>query len=878
MEKKNVYVVPHSHWDAEWYFTCEDSHILLVENMTYLMDMLEDHPEFPSYSFDGLSIVLDDFMEICPEQKNRLMRLIKERRIFVGPWYTQTDTLLVRSESVVRNLMYGIKKANEFGHCMNIGYLPDVFGQHAYLPSIFQDLGITYSVLQRGLYTEQIQENLNFLWKSPNGKTLPTNCLYYGYGPGKFIASNEDYVKHRLLPILDNLSKMNQQTNRLLLPSGGDQVLANLTFPITVKELNAFDLDYQFHMSNYEDYMRDTWEETKFTNVIEGELIACQKSRIHRTCHSTRYDMKLQTYTTEHLLLDQLEPLAVIADELEINYPKEFFALMWKRVFTSHAHNGIEASNADQVNANVKNRLASVERSALSMINLLKKKIAIQVANKLHDNHLFLVFHCDVKKGNALIEGVLFTNTSSFALFDGDKEIVYNVVNQTCLDGGQRVVVTAQGEKLEKVDDYYRTEILMEVDPQTALGYKTYRIVEKETEKEWMHTNCTTIENDQYCITLEKESLTLKDKKNDIVLSDFITFVDCADYGDEFDFAPLENDVEKRTCKFEYLHGETHALFSKMIVKSTLLIPCDLDHRIARNGEKPLEIITTLELRKDDRLLHISHDIENTMKDHRVRVHIASALQNLTHSYADQGYSIIKRDSSNAYLSNWKELGFVEKPMPIYTMENIVYIKDHRVFEGVLTKGIKEYEVLCEEQCIALTLYRSVGLLGRDNTAWRPGRASGINNKVVETPDAQMIGKLHFDYAVWLDCDVDSQNIYSQIDKYRGRDLTYQLQQLNTFEERLERFSIPLTNLETSPQHQLFELTNEHVFMSMCKPGEHRGEYVLRLFNPTDCTQLVNLQNTNSIYRCTMMEDCMETIHGIITMLPKDYITIKVIR
>jgi len=43
------------------------------------------------------------------------------------------------------------------------------------------------------------------------------------------------------------------------------------------------------------------------------------------------------------------------------------------------------------------------------------------------------------------------------------------------------------------------------------------------------------------------------------------------------------------------------------------------------------------------------------------------------------------------------------------------------------------------ENRLALTLFRSVGLLGRDDLLWRPGRASGINNKVVETPDAQLL-------------------------------------------------------------------------------------------------------------------------------------------
>ncbi|MDQ9204206.1 hypothetical protein QBS70_03665 [Cronobacter sakazakii] len=132
-----MYVVPHCHWDAEWYFTCEDSHILLVENMDYLLDLLEKDADFPSYTFDGLAIVLDDYLKERPENTSRIHALIRQRRLFVGPWYTQCDSLLIRTESLIRNLQYGIRTATQFGHSMNVGYLPDIFGQHAWLPAFF---------------------------------------------------------------------------------------------------------------------------------------------------------------------------------------------------------------------------------------------------------------------------------------------------------------------------------------------------------------------------------------------------------------------------------------------------------------------------------------------------------------------------------------------------------------------------------------------------------------------------------------------------------------------------------------------------------------------------------------------------------------------
>ncbi|HGI6545330.1 TPA: alpha-mannosidase, partial [Listeria monocytogenes] len=136
-------------WDHEWYFTMEDSNILLIENLDYLLNVLETKDSFASYSFDGQMSVIERYLDIRPENKARVQKLIQDRRLFVGPWYTQTDSLLVKTEAVIRNLLYGYKMGEEFGHSMSIGYSPDIFGQHAYLPAIYKSFNMEHSIFQR---------------------------------------------------------------------------------------------------------------------------------------------------------------------------------------------------------------------------------------------------------------------------------------------------------------------------------------------------------------------------------------------------------------------------------------------------------------------------------------------------------------------------------------------------------------------------------------------------------------------------------------------------------------------------------------------------------------------------------------------------------
>ena len=61
---KKVHVVPHMHWDREWYFTTEESRILLVNNMEEIMDMLENNPNYPNYVLYSGEVSLKEWEQI----------------------------------------------------------------------------------------------------------------------------------------------------------------------------------------------------------------------------------------------------------------------------------------------------------------------------------------------------------------------------------------------------------------------------------------------------------------------------------------------------------------------------------------------------------------------------------------------------------------------------------------------------------------------------------------------------------------------------------------------------------------------------------------------------------------------------------------------
>ena len=166
-DQLNIILVPHTHWDREWYQTFQQFRIRLVHTIDKLLDILDRDDKFKHFMLDGQTIVLDDYLEVQPEQEERLKRYISAGRIQVGPWYLQPDEFLVSGESLIRNLQIGLQRAAEFGGGMRIGYVPDCFGHIAQLPQILQGFGIDNAVFWRGVGAEAHKSE--FYWAAPDG-------------------------------------------------------------------------------------------------------------------------------------------------------------------------------------------------------------------------------------------------------------------------------------------------------------------------------------------------------------------------------------------------------------------------------------------------------------------------------------------------------------------------------------------------------------------------------------------------------------------------------------------------------------------------------------------------------------------------------------
>ena len=87
MARRTVSIVPHTHWDREWYSPFQTFRLRLVDLLDDLIPRLDADPSYAHFMLDGQMAVVDDYLAVRPEAEAVLRRLAAAGRLSVGPWY-----------------------------------------------------------------------------------------------------------------------------------------------------------------------------------------------------------------------------------------------------------------------------------------------------------------------------------------------------------------------------------------------------------------------------------------------------------------------------------------------------------------------------------------------------------------------------------------------------------------------------------------------------------------------------------------------------------------------------------------------------------------------------------------------------------------------
>src|SRR6266498_2202997 len=167
------HLIPHTHWDREWYLPRAAFQARLVPVLDDLIERLQADAGYRS------------FLLVRPEREAEVKALVKTGRLQVGPWYVLADELIPSGEALVRNLLCGAADADQLGGRLDVLYSPDAFGHPAAWPTLAREFGIRYGVLWRGLGGEAGQERDLYRWRGPDGGDVllwPLPPAGYGIG------------------------------------------------------------------------------------------------------------------------------------------------------------------------------------------------------------------------------------------------------------------------------------------------------------------------------------------------------------------------------------------------------------------------------------------------------------------------------------------------------------------------------------------------------------------------------------------------------------------------------------------------------------------------------------------------------------------------
>lgn len=340
---RTVHVLPHTHWDREWYKPFQTFRMTLVDLVDELLPLLERDPSYAHFMLDGQMAVIDDYLEIRPQEADRIRRLALAGRLSVGPWYILMDEFLVSGETMVRDLALGLERAAEFGGAMEVGYLPDMFGHIAQMPQLLRQFGFAHTTVWRGVPSE-VCDAPAFWWEAPDGSRVRAEYLPRGYGNG---AKLPDDAKG-LVEQVDRYAQAHpdQVTDPLLWMNGTDHLHPQPQLGRLVAEANDLQDRWVFRVGGLAEFAAEAV--TDDLPAYRGELRSGARANLLMGVASNRVDVKQAAARAERSLERYAEPLWALFAPAD-GWPAAFLGAAWREVIRNAAHDSICACSVDEV-------------------------------------------------------------------------------------------------------------------------------------------------------------------------------------------------------------------------------------------------------------------------------------------------------------------------------------------------------------------------------------------------------------------------------------------------------------------------------------------------------------------------------------------------
>ncbi len=743
-----VHVISHTHWDREWYQTFQSFRRRLVGAIDELLAIMESDPEYRYFWLDGQVAVLEDYLEIRPENEARLRRLIAAGRIGAGPWYVQPDEALVSGEALIRNLLLGHRLAARYGRVApKVGYVPDIFGHTSQMPQVLAGFGIDNAFLWRGLHGEGYPSEL--AWEGADGTQvlMCKFCEHWGYGDWyncirkPFLADPVD-DEALVRAVGDYLAyKGERATTAIILAMDGcDHTEPDPRLPQWLALLRERFPGMQFIHSSPEQYLERLRQVVQAPRRVRGELREPSKvpagNWVLNGCLSSRIHLKQRNEACQTLLERWAEPTASLAALYAGQpYPRGYLRTAWRHLLLNHPHDSICGCSIDQVHQDMIYRFDQASMIAHETADEAVQALiaGIGVAEGTPGERLLVLFNPNLRplEGTVLVDLELPAETLSRhrALHDPNRYFLYvydseGEVVPTQLCGVSlsepRWTRPNRGMPVSYWADRFTVAVRVQVPP---CGYASYTYERRDlpNRAQGSMTAAPDVWEGRYLrLSVNPNgSINLLDKASGVEYRNLLIWEDVGDIGDGWNhFAPVYDRRVTSAAATATVAAEWEGpLFTRLRINRRLRVPASATADEFGRSEDQVELPITawLDLPYDAREVACRVRVENTARDHALRLLCPSG-RSTDHFYTDTAFDLVERPVYRRDIHDWNEA-----TDEMVAQQSLVAVHDAEGGLCLMSRGLPAVNVRPDPQrTVALSLLR-----GFAKTVMRQGEEGG---------------------------------------------------------------------------------------------------------------------------------------------------------
>jgi mannosylglycerate hydrolase len=747
-----IHLIPHTHWDREWYLPRAAFVARLVPALDDLLDRLDASPRFRSFFLDGQTVLLEDYLRIRPDQRERVAAFVREGRLQVGPWYVLADELVPSGESLVRNLLLGRADAERLGGRADVLYSPDAFGHPAVWPALAAEFGIAHGVLWRGLGGEAGQEGDLFRWHAPDGRSVLLHHLPPdGYEAGSGLVDDPARLRHAwsaLKPVL--LARA--ATSHLAVPVGADHHAAPAAIARVRDLLATLEPDADVRVSRLDEYLSAAEAQADGIPALHGELRwSYGYTWTLQGVHATRAPLKRRHAEAELQLERAAEPLAALAGAEGRGDRRPLLRDAWRALVRSQFHDSIGGCTSDAVARRVAGRLDDAVQAgreiARASLDALVGNDPDRARDHPDDTSPRLVLWnpaARVRSGGVVVADLTWfrrdvlvgppggreprrgDGTRAIALLGPEGPIALQPLGRTA--GHERLDAPRHYPDQDEVD-VVRVAFLVPALP--GLGVAVLEPVERQRAVLESRTRAgsRSLDNGIVALTVGRDgTVTLADRRTGLLYPALLGLESAGDAGDTYTWAPRARDRLRRM---------TGPVSVRVLARGPLVAALEVGGRlVCATGWVDARLVLTLHAGSP--ALRCTLHLDNRATDHRLRLRVPTGVPAMA-AVAGSQFGAVVRPAVTGELGRYPR----ETPVTTAPAQRYVAIAGGPRGLAVLAPGFFEYD-LARNGDLRITLLRSVGQLSRGDLTTRPGHAGWPT----PTPEAQCLGRDRLQLAI----------------------------------------------------------------------------------------------------------------------------------